>query len=153
MAPLKSLHLDKDTAEKVKDPTPVPTECRYCNGPVELVENSEIYRRNYGKWPYAYLCRPCNAYVGLHPNTLIPLGSLADGELRRARKTSKELFYAYVKDFALTRSQGYAHLAAAMGIHGKHRHFGMFEQDQCELAVQKIQELYTERKKEQEDQQ
>ena len=82
MAPLKSLHLDKDTAEKVKDPTPVPTECRYCNGPVELVENSEIYRRNYGKWPYAYLCRSCDAYVGLHPNTLIPLGSLANRELR-----------------------------------------------------------------------
>ena len=57
-----------------------------------------------------------------------------------------------MRDFVLTRSQGYAQLAAAMGIHGKYCHFGMFEQDQCQLATEKIHELYAKRKKEQEGQ-
>lgn len=84
------LNISKSATKRVKDPLPVPT-CN-CFGKIELVNNSEIYGREYGKWPYAYLCRGCLSYVGLHPFTDIPLGILANAELRESKKRNKSYF-------------------------------------------------------------
>jgi hypothetical protein len=60
--------------------------CPYCKKEAEWVENKEIYGVNLGKSYMMYLCRPCNAYVGCHNNTTSALGTLANKELREARK-------------------------------------------------------------------
>jgi len=39
-----------------------------------------------------WLCKPCDAYVGCHNNTERPLGTLANKELRTARKETKAKF-------------------------------------------------------------
>ena len=81
--------------KRVKNPLPVPTICPHCQSSVALVNNAKVYSgREYGKWPYAYLCEndACGAYVGLHPNTTIPLGTLATASMRDARKKAKDAF-------------------------------------------------------------
>lgn len=54
--------------------------CPYCGRVAKYVDSSVIY---YGhSYGMAYLCRPCNAYVGVHSGTDRPKGSLANAELR-----------------------------------------------------------------------
>lgn len=126
--------VSRSALKRVKDYMPPPTLCPYCNGPVSLVSNDAIYGRQYGKWPYAYLCRPCDAHVGLHPATDLPLGTLANGELREARKRSKSAFIVLMSRRGWERSQAYAWLSGRMGIPVKETHFGMFDLERARMA-------------------
>lgn len=129
-APLQVI--SRRALSRIKDPAPIPSVCNCCGcSGVELVENSEIYNgRHYGEWPYAYLCRNCGAYVGLHPGTDIPLGTLADKPLRDDRQKGKAVFNQLWRDH-MTRNQAYAWLAEAMRIAPEECHFGLFDSEQC----------------------
>ena len=118
----------------VKNPIPPPKHCRYCSDDVHIVNNQEIYGRAYGRWPWAYCCKNCGAYVGMHPFTDIPLGTLADKKLRNARKESKEPFERLREDGVMSRDDAYAGLAAHMGLGVEQCHFGWFELADCEKA-------------------
>lgn len=127
-------HVSRNALRRVRDVLPIPTECRYCQSRVSLVKNDEIYGRTYGDWPYAYLCRTCNAYVGLHPHTDLPLGILADQDLRLARQRNKAIFLHLVKVSHSTRNEAYAWLADELGIPHMHCHWGWFDDEQCRQA-------------------
>ena len=135
-APAPLPHVSRRALKRVKNPMPAPTICRYCSGHVELVSNSEIYNgRSYGDWPYAYLCADCKAYVGLHPDTDIPLGTLAAPQLRKDRNTAKDAFHRVKEQRGFSRSLAYQWLAGKMGIEVGVCHFGWFEQDDCARAL------------------
>lgn len=120
---------------RVQNPLPAPTQCPCCKGPVRLVNNSEIYNgREFGDWPYVYLCKLCDAYVGLHPGTDVPLGTLATKVLREARKSSKTSFTKLYKTYQWSRDEAYAWLAGKLGIPRETCHFGWFKEYQCTLA-------------------
>ncbi len=110
--------------------------CPHCGGSVSYVNNQQIYGRPYGNWPYAYLCddRECDSYVGVHPNTVIPLGTLANRAMRDARKKHKPKFFALLKKKGWARNKGYKWLAEAMGLSRQETHWGMFDVEQCEKA-------------------
>lgn len=128
-------HVSRRALSRIDHPVAIPTACRYCASPVDLVENSAIYNgRTYGDWPYAYLCCGCGAYVGLHPDTDLPLGTLADRYTRDTRNICKRAFEQIWRHQYMTRSQAYAWLAAKMGISVADCHFGLFEPAQCKVA-------------------
>lgn len=128
-------HVSRRALKRVLHPIAIPTTCRFCADTVELVENSVIYRgRSFGDWPYAYWCGGCHAYVGLHPDTDLPLGTLADKRTRDARNTCKKSFEAIWRDGYMTRKQAYQWLADQMGIGVDQCHFGLFEPQQCQEA-------------------
>jgi len=120
---------------KVKHPLPTPETCHCCGGEVVVVRNRVIYGRDYGDWPWAYFCNECHAYVGMHPRTAIPLGTLADPTTRNARKICKPVFEKIFKSGLLSRSKAYKKLAVEMSIDQKDCHFGMFTAEQCYLAA------------------
>lgn len=126
-------YISRKALKRVKDPAPIPTQCEHCAGKVELVSHTEIYSREYGDWPYAYLCTGCGAYVGLHPNTDIPLGTLATPEMREARKRGKGVFLALSKRFS-DRNTQYKWLAERMGIPASECHWGLFTVEQAKQA-------------------
>ncbi|AZD50539.1 zinc-finger-containing protein [Pseudomonas chlororaphis] len=135
VAPVPLPHISRRALKRVKNPLPVPTSCRYCAGHVELINNSRIYGREFGEWPYAYRCDDCGAYVGLHPSTDIPLGTLATAQLRKDRNLSKAMFHKVKERRGLTRSLAYEWLAGKMGIPVGQCHFGWFDQDECAQAM------------------
>lgn len=140
-------YVSRRALARVKDRLEIPTTCPMCQGPVDLTSNAEIYYgREYGDWPYAYLCRGCGAYVGLHPSTDLPLGTLADKATREARKIAKADFFTLVRiRFGGDRSAGYAWLAKQMGIPASICHFGMFDQQQALQAQQVLESAITTR--------
>lgn len=131
-------YIDDRAVKRVKDAIPTPTVCNICEGSkVELVCNDEIYGgRQFGKWPYAYLCRDCGSYVGVHNHTDIPLGTLADAPLREARKYYKQFFINLCKSRKATTSDMYRWLASKMEIAPQECHWGMFDIERCRLAGQ-----------------
>lgn len=126
---------------RVKNPLPAPTICPYCDASVKLVCNDKIYRRQYGEWPWAYMCdnSDCGAYVGLHPFTAIPLGTLADANLRNWRKRAKDAFNPLWQDGPekkFGRSQAYEWLAGALDILDKDScHIGWFDAATCARVI------------------
>lgn len=119
---------------RVKNPLPAPTVCPHCAGEVKIASHDEIYGKAYGEWPWAYLCTSCRAYVGMHPFTNIPLGTLADAPLRKARKECKQPFEMLWQSKKMTRDEAYAGLAKHMGVATEECHFGWFSVEQCLIA-------------------
>ncbi|HHD7222717.1 zinc-finger-containing protein [Citrobacter sp. S-77] len=76
----------------VTNPLPIPIKCRFCKHPVRAATHQEEYGRDYSDWPYMYYCEECEAYVGLHPFTAIPMVTLADKMTRDAHRSSKRPF-------------------------------------------------------------
>jgi hypothetical protein len=124
--------------KRVKNPLPVPTECPYCKGKVGIAHHEYIYSgKSFGDWPWVYACddfEDCRSYVGIHPFTDIPLGTIADYETRQARKECKASFMNYCALTPKSRSGAYAALAAEMEIDEAECHFGWFSAEQCREA-------------------
>jgi len=124
----------KKATARVKNPLPAPTSCRFCKSNVRIATHLEVYGRDYSDWPYMYLCDDCGAYVGMHPFTNIPLGTLADRQTRLARKMCKMPLENIWKSEAMTRSEAYTWLAGELNISVSECHFGWFDVSLCEKA-------------------
>lgn len=146
---------------RVPDAMPVPERCPCCGGLiVQCVHHEMIYGRAYSDWPWMLACQSCDATVGLHPFTNIPLGTLATRVMRQARMAAKASFNKLWKvssptgrsmtqlQPAMTRSEAYAWLAAQLGISdAKECHIGWFGVDQCERVVAVCDSWHSERSK------
>lgn len=134
------LKISKSSVLKVKNPLPIPLICPHCASNVELVDNIKIYRtKSYGAWPYAYLCmgKDCRSYVGLHPYTTIPLGTLATATMRDARKKAKAVFEPLWRDGNMSRTKAYSWLATQLGIKDHNDcHIGYFDVMMCKQVIE-----------------
>lgn len=119
----------------MKDP------CPYCGDQAELVTGVVIYphRPDLADKKF-YVCRPCAAYVGCHPGTDIPLGRLADLELRKAKQKAHAAFDPLWLGTLLHRPEmkrraAYVWLAKALGLSEAETHIGMFDVETCLKVV------------------
>lgn len=109
--------------------------CNYCGKNTIWCENKEIYGKNWGKSYMVYLCKPCDAYVGCHNNTKEALGTLANKELREARKKAKNLWITKEGiDWSDWRSKGngYRELRNKLGYEF---HFGSSTLEECNKII------------------
>lgn len=111
-----------------------PIHCPYCNARAELIDSKRIYGRSYGN---AWMCWPCDAYVGCHKtgDGRSPLGRLANAELRQAKRNAHAAFDPVWQSGRMNRSKAYKWLADALGIHKRACHIGMFDVDMCGRVV------------------
>lgn len=133
-APAPLPHVSRRALRRVRDFLPPACTCPNCGTQVRLVNNSELYGREFGSWPYAYACADLSCYVGVHPDTDLPLGTLADKGLREARKRSKAAFQEVQRVMRWSRNEAYSWLAQAMKLPQAETHFGWFDHENCELA-------------------
>lgn len=119
---------------RIRSKMPAPRACPYCDSPVRIVNNSEIYGASYGEWPWSYACTHCDAYVGMHPFTATPLGTLANKALRSARNKAKAPFDLLWKPSTKKRSAAYQALAAHLTIDIELCNFGLFDEAACDKA-------------------
>lgn len=112
------------------------TQCNFCDGEVDFVDNAVIYGRSYGKQPMVYRCNGCGAYVGAHPGTNIPLGTLADGKLREARKRAHSAFDHIWKNKGKSRGAAYRWLSEKLGVQRHACHIAWFDAATCARVVE-----------------
>lgn len=114
--------------------------CPYCGHGTEYVDSEVIYGRSYGM---VYICRPCDAWVGVHKGTDRALGRLADAELREWKKKAHGYFDILWKQkmqqgIGKQKARGLAYkwLSDELGIPPKETHIGMFDVDKCKKVVE-----------------
>lgn len=114
-----------------------PTICRYCGSEVVFTSNAEIYGKEYGNGK-CFLCRNCRAYVGVHTETLTPLGTLANDELRKWRNKAHNEFDKLWKGNTriMTRHNAYGWLAKQMNLTRDETHIALFEIEQCKKVLE-----------------
>lgn len=109
--------------------------CPFCKQPARWVQNQEIYGRNYGKSYMIWLCKPCDAYVGCHNNTDVPMGSMANKEMREWRKLAHSVFDPLWKKGNMTRRKAYRTLAK---VFGHEVHIGESDVETCKQIIKTI---------------
>ena len=119
--------------------------CPYCQAPATLTTGAIIYPhiRDLADKPI-WACMPCKAWVGCHPGTQMPLGRLADAELRTAKQAAHNAFDPLWKGKIRrdgcskrnARGAGYAWLAKQLGIPGEDCHIGMFDVETCRRVAE-----------------
>ena len=114
--------------------------CPYCGKEAEWTSNEVVYGRRYGKSWMCYWCADCDAYVGCHNNTRVPLGTMANKELRRARMAAHEVIDPLWRSGEYTRKGLYRRLSDAMG---HDVHIGGSTKEECAAIVKTAQILLT----------
>ena len=109
--------------------------CDYCGTVATLVGGNKVYphRKDLYKKNF-WLCETCGAYVGTHRND-IPLGRLADAELRIEKRKAHKAFDPLWQKGKQTRSEAYIWLAKKLEINEDQCHIGMFDSDMCKKVV------------------
>jgi hypothetical protein len=119
----------------------VKVHCPYCDRPAELVTGAAIYPHRadlLGK--KFWRCESCGAHVGCHDagkngDGTVPLGRLANAELRRWKQRAHAAFDPLWKARHMSRRAAYAWLADQLGISVANCHVGMFDVDACKAVV------------------
>ena len=112
--------------------------CPYCQSQAELVTGKVIYphRQDLHSLNF-WRCAPCDAYVACHKpgkgygDGSRPLGRLANGTLRRAKRDAHEAFDPIWKLGGMKRKDAYVWLAKELGIGVDECHIGEFDADMC----------------------
>ena len=114
--------------------------CPYCKSKTEYIDSSYVYGRSYGM---IYICKPCDAYVGVHKGTNNALGRLANNELRYWKKEAHAYFDILWKKkidngFSKKEARGMAYkwLSEKMGLTPELTHIGMMDIEQCKYVVE-----------------
>lgn len=108
--------------------------CPYCGRRAEFIDSKHYYSngKSYGMM---YLCRPCDATVGVHKNSAnyYPLGTLANKELRELRQRCHKLFDTLWRGNmkTMSREQAYKKLADNMNLKIEEAHIALFREDDC----------------------
>ncbi len=111
-----------------------PQKCPFCGGKVQYTSNAEIYGKEYGNGK-CYLCKKCGAYTGVHNNTNIALGVLANKEMRNLKIQCHNIFDKLWKN-SKERNELYYKLSKIMKIKKEHCHFGHFDKEELKQALE-----------------
>lgn len=124
--------------------TDYPPLCDYCGEVAILMPDTELYGRCYGG-RYFWVCKPCVAYVGTHPNSgYRPLGRLAKQDLRNLKMQAHALLDSFWRGAvrlrgwskSKARHAAYAWLAEQMNIQIHACHIGYFDKAETQRVIE-----------------
>ncbi len=117
--------------------------CPYC-GSIAVLRDGEYVYGNRAKGEKLYVCSnypECNAYVGVHKGTNIPLGTLANAEHRNKRIKAHKLFDSIRKNNLMTKKEAYRWMEYFMGLPKNEGHIANFSDYRCDELMNKCKEF------------
>ena len=127
--------------------------CPYCGSHTILRSADGIYRDN-SRREMLYVCKNyprCDAYVRVQPGTTIPLGTVANKELRELRSEAHRQFDKLHKRGYMSKHDAYQWLEGVLGVTAKEAHIGQLGVLSCNLVIReakKQMDRYREKEKE-----
>ena len=111
--------------------------CPYCGGTAILRDASFVYgTHSHGGQVYVCSHYPsCNSYVGVHPGTKIPKGTLANRELRQKRIQAHRIFDQIWQQGILSKPEAYRWVADKFCLTDKQAHIGQFSNYMCDQLI------------------
>lgn len=135
----------KKKSRVLKQPAP---RCPYCGSSVTLRSADGIYREN-SRGVMLYVCSnypKCDSYVRVHEGTTIPVGTLANGELRALRKEAHDAFNRLYYSGYMTRDGAYEWLASLLQSPRSQAHIGNLGEYYCRQVIEESKKLMANRK-------
>lgn len=118
--------------------------CPYCAQPAKAVTGASLYPHRPDLQRHLFWqCKPCNAHVGCHRNTMRPLGRLADPQLRLAKKRAHAAFDPIWTNKHMTRTAAYDWLSKVMGLPVAETHIGMFDLPECRKVIEASRQYFS----------
>lgn len=111
--------------------------CPYCGSHVVYRSADGIYRDN-SKGAMLYACAKypdCDSYVRVHAGTNIPVGSLANHELRALRRTAHHYFNQLYECGYMSKQDAYQWLADLIMAPLSEAHIGYLGEHYCKEVI------------------
>ena len=134
--------------KKKKGMDPSALRCQYCGGTVVLRSADGIYHDNSSN-TMLYVCShypQCDAYVRTHPGTTIPVGTLANRELRALRNEAHQYFDQLYLSGRMSKQDAYLWLAALLQIPLAKAHIGYLGEYYCKQVIEECRKLLESRR-------
>jgi len=115
--------------------------CPYCGRTAVLRDASYVYGDKAIE-RYVYVCSrypACNSYVGVHENTLLPKGTLANGDLRSKRISAHKAFDLIWKTGIMKKAEAYRWMQYKFGLTSQQAHIGLFSEYMCDQLIQECE--------------
>ena len=117
--------------------------CPYCGSPVIFRSADGIYHDN-SKGMMLYVSshyHQCDAYVRVHAGTKIPVGSLANHELRTLRRTAHQYFDQLHQSGYMSKQDAYQWLADLISAPLSEAHIGHLGEYYCKQVIEESRRL------------
>lgn len=117
--------------------------CPYCGSPVIYRSADGIYRDN-SRETMLYVCShysECDAYVRVHTGTNIPVGSMANHELRTLRRTAHHYFDQLYESGYMSKQDAYQWLADLIMVPLSEAHIGYLGEYYCKQVIEESRKL------------
>lgn len=117
--------------------------CPYCGAVAQLRSAAEIYKDD-SCTGELYVCAnypACNSYVHVYPHTRVPMGELANGDLRHLRIRAHRTFDQIWKTGIMTRENAYRWMAEYFGLSARDAHIGKFSEYRCKELITKCESV------------
>ncbi len=112
--------------------------CPYCKAKATLHPLSYVYGEKANRSGYVYVCDrypKCDAYVWAHPKTLLPMGTLANGDLRNKRIQAHRAFDRLWKSGRMKKWQAYKWMQGKLDLSPEEAHIGKFGDYMCDRLI------------------
>lgn len=125
----------------------VKIKCPYCGSQALLRLASVVYgpKASDPAAPYFICARfpACDSYVAAHRDTRLPMGTLANSELRRKRIEAHRAFGHLWESGLMTKKQAYLWLQAKLDLPEREAHIGKFSTFRCEEVIRLCNSCFT----------
>lgn len=113
--------------------------CPYCGAPAICRPASMVHGKNtWQKGTHLYVCTrwpDCDSYVTAHKNTLLPMGSLANKNLRYKRILAHEALEELRQMRHMDTWAVYIWLQMKLELSPDKAHIGMFSEEMCDHLI------------------
>ena len=122
--------------------------CPYCGSHSVLRSADGIYRNN-SKNTMLYVCSKfpaCDSYVRVHPGTKIPMGTMANRQLRALRNEAHHYFDQLYKRGLMSKEDAYQWLASILAAPMGQAHIGLLGEYYCRQVIAESKKVLNSRK-------
>ena len=119
--------------------------CQYCGRPAVLRPAAFVYGdRAVEEHVYACVNYPaCDSYVGVHRGTLMPKGTLANGDLRNHRIRAHQMFSLFWANGIMTKKEAYRWMRYKFSLTEEQAHIGSFSEYMCGQLMDECRKALT----------
>ena len=119
--------------------------CPYCGAKATLRPSSAVYGDAAKTDGYLYVCDrypKCDSYVGAHKKTKLPMGTLANGNLRNKRIQAHKAFDWMWKSGLMTKWQAHKWMQGKLDLSDEQAHIAMFSEYMCDRLIAECNKAY-----------
>lgn len=119
--------------------------CPYCGSKASKRPASYVYGEKADKSSYLYVCDRypvCDSYVAAHEKSGLPMGTLANADLRKLRIEAHKALDIIWQSGYMSRTQEYKWLQAKLDLPASEMHIGHFNEYYCKLLIAECRQAY-----------